>query len=171
MGERMDISRHVAELIAPSLAEMGFEVVRVSFTGNIKKVLQIMAERVDRAAMTVEDCAEISRVVSALLDVDDPIAGQYMLEVSSPGLDRPLTRKDDFVRFAGYEAKLETVMPVDGRKRFKGKLLGLNDAGEIALALEEGGEVAVPFANFARAKLVLTDELIKAAEKEQGQGS
>lgn len=167
----MDISRHVAELIAPSLADMGYEVVRVAFTGNIKKTLQIMAERVDRVGMTVDDCSDISRVVSALLDVDDPIAGQYMLEVSSPGLDRPLTRREDFVRFAGFEAKLETTMPMDGRKRFRGKLLGLSDAGEIAMALEEGGEIAVPFSNFARAKLVLTDELIKAAEKEQGQGS
>lgn len=164
----MDVSRHVAELIAPSLADMGYEVVRVQFTGNIRKTLQIMAERVDRAAMTVEDCADISRAVSALLDVEDPIAGQYLLEVSSPGLDRPLTRKEDFVRFVGFEAKLETVMPVEGRKRFKGKILGLTEAGEIALASDEGGEIAVPFSNFARAKLVLTDELIKAAEKEQG---
>lgn len=164
----MDVAKRVADLISPSLTDMGFELVRVQFTGNTRKTLQVMAERVDRVAMTVEDCAQISRAVSALLDVEDPIAGQYLLEVSSPGLDRPLTRKDDFVRFAGYEVKLETVMPVDGRKRFKGRLIGLNDQGAIVMAPDEGGEIVVDFANFARGKLVLTDDLIKAAEKEQG---
>ncbi len=99
---------------------------------------------------------------------EDPIPGQYLLEVSSPGLDRPLTRSKDFARFAGYEAKLETVMPVDGRKRFTGKIVGLTPDGAIAFAPEEGAAIVVPFSNFARAKLVLTDELIKAAEAEQG---
>ena len=164
----MDVAKRVADLIAPSLTDMGFELVRVQFTGNTRKTLQVMAERIDRVAMTVEDCAQISRAASALLDVEDPIAGQYLLEVSSPGLDRPLTRKDDFVRFAGFEAKIETAMPVDGRKRFKGRLVGLNEAGAIVMATEEAGEIAVPFSNFVRGKLVLTDDLIKAAEKEQG---
>lgn len=164
----MDVAKRVADLISPSLTDMGFELVRVQFTGNTRKTLQVMAERIDRVAMTVEDCAQISRAASALLDVEDPIAGQYLLEVSSPGLDRPLTRKDDFVRFAGYEVKLETVMPVDGRKRFKGRLIGLNDQGAIVMAPDEGGEIVVDFGNFARGKLVLTDDLIKAAEKEQG---
>ncbi len=164
----MDVAKRVADLIAPSLTDMGFELVRVQFTGNTRKTLQVMAERADRVAMTVDDCAQISRAVSALLDVEDPIAGQYLLEVSSPGMDRPLTRKDDFVRFAGFEAKIETAMPVDGRKRFKGRLVGLNDEGAIVMAPEEGGELVVPFSNFVRGKLVITDELIKAAEKEQG---
>ncbi len=164
----MDVAKRVADLISPSLTDMGFELVRVQFTGNTRKTLQVMAERIDRVAMTVEDCAQISRAASALLDVEDPIAGQYLLEVSSPGLDRPLTRKDDFVRFAGFEVKLETVMPVDGRKRFKGRLIGLNDEGAIVMAPDEGGEIVVDFGNFARGKLVLTDDLIKAAEKEQG---
>jgi ribosome maturation factor RimP len=164
----MDVAKRVADLIDPSLTDMGFELVRVQFTGNTRKTLQVMAERADRVAMTVEDCAQISRAVSALLDVEDPIAGQYLLEVSSPGLDRPLTRKDDFVRFAGFEAKLETAMPVDGRKRFKGRLIGLNEEGAIVIAPEEGGELVVPFSNFVRGKLVLTDDLIKSAEKEQG---
>lgn len=164
----MDVSKRVADLIAPSLADMGYELVRVQFTGTTRKTLQIMAERADRAGMGVDDCADISRAVSALLDVDDPIEGSYLLEVSSPGLDRPLTRREDFARFAGYEVKVESVMPVDGRKRFKGRLLGLTEDGAIALTLEEGGEIALPFSNFARAKLVLTDDLIKAAEKEQG---
>lgn len=164
----MDVAKRVADLIAPSLTDMGFELVRVQFTGNTRKTLQVMAERVDRVAMTVEDCAQISRAASALLDVEDPIAGQYLLEVSSPGLDRPLTRKDDFVRFAGFEVKIEIAMPIDGRKRFKGRLIGLNDEGAIVMATEEAGEIAVPFSNFVRGKLVLTDDLIKAAEKEQG---
>ena len=164
----MDVAKRVADLIAPSLTDMGFELVRVQFTGNTRKTLQVMAERVDRVAMTVEDCAQISRAASALLDVEDPIAGQYLLEVSSPGLDRPLTRKDEFVRFAGFEVKIEIAMPIDGRKRFKGRLIGLNDEGAIVMATEEAGEIAVPFSNFVRGKLVLTDDLIKAAEKEQG---
>jgi ribosome maturation factor RimP len=163
----MDIARHVAQLIEPALADMGFELVRVQFTGTTRRTLQIMAERVDGVSVTVDDCAEISRAVSALLDVEDPIPGQYLLEVSSPGLDRPLTRSKDFARFAGFEAKLETVMPVDGRKRFAGRIVGLTPEGAIAFAPEAGGEIVVPFANFARAKLVLTDELIKAAEAEQ----
>ena len=164
----MDVARHVADLILPPLVDMGFELVRVQFTGTIRRTLQIMAERADRTAMTVDDCAGISRAVSALLDVEDPIAGQYLLEVSSPGLDRPLTRKEDFVRFMGFVVKLETTMPVDGRKRFSGKLLGLSDDGVITMVSDEGVEIAVPFSNFARAKLVLTDDLIKAAEEEQG---
>jgi len=164
----MDIARHVADLILPTLSDMGFELVRVQFTGTTRHTLQIMAERADRSAMTVEDCADISRAASALLDVDDPISGQYVLEVSSPGLDRPLTRVEDFERFAGFEAKLETVMPVSGRKRFAGRIVGLNDARAIVISVEETGEIVVPFSNVARAKLVLTDDLIKAAEKEQG---
>jgi len=164
----MDVTKVVADMILPSLTDMGYELVRVQYTGNMTKTLQIMAERADRADMTVEDCAEISRTVSALLDVEDPIDGQYNLEVSSPGLDRPLTRKDDFMRFAGFEIKLETTMPVDGRKRYRGKLLGLTEDDEIAMTLDDTKEdVAINFQIFARAKLVLTDELLKQAQKAQ----
>ncbi len=163
----MDVTKVVADMITPSLTDMGYELVRVQYTGNTTKTLQIMAERADRKDMTVEDCADISRTVSALLDVEDPISSQYNLEVSSPGLDRPLTRRDDFTRFAGYIIKLETTMPVDGRRRYRGRLLGLTDDGDIAMTLDEGGDVAIGFHNFARAKLVLTDELIAAAQAEQ----
>jgi len=163
----MDVTRQVAEMILPSLTELGYELVRVQYAGNTSKVLQIMAERVDRVDMTVENCAEISRVVSALMDVEDPISGQYHLEVSSPGLDRPLTRLEDFTRFSGYEIKLETSMPMDGRKRFRGVLTGLTEGGDIAMTLDDKSEVAIPFQNFVRAKLVLTDDLIKLAEKKQ----
>jgi len=125
-----------------------------------------MAERRDRQPMTVEDCAEISRSVSALLDVEDPIPSAYSLEVSSPGIDRPLTRAQDFERFAGFEAKVETHRPVDGRKRFRGRLLGLDEASQVRLEIETQ-EVLIPYADIHRAKLVLTDDLIAAAQLEQ----
>src|SRR5579872_6807416 len=143
---------------------MGYSIVRVAFTGGGRRpTLQIMAERADEAAMTVDDCADISRTVSALLDVADPVNGAYLLEVSSPGIDRPLVRREDFERFAGFEAKIELSRPVDGRKRFRGKLLGV-EGEALRLALEAGaGAVALPLADVARAKLVLTDELLAAA--------
>jgi ribosome maturation factor RimP len=147
-------------LVAPSLAATGLEVVRVLFMGQHRPVLQIMIERADRRALSVDDCAEVSRTVSALLDVEDAIAGSYTLEVSSPGIDRPLTRPEHFVRFAGFEAKLETRFPLDGRKRFTGRLLGL-EGERVRIATAEG-EMALPLADVQRAKLVLTDELIAA---------
>jgi len=163
----MDVTKVVADMIAPSLTDLGYELVRVQYSGNTTKTLQIMAERIDRQGMTVDDCAEISRTVSALMDVEDPITDRYNLEVSSPGLDRPLTRQDDFLRFAGFEIKLETTMPVDGRKRYRGRLIGLTEGGDIAITLDDGNDVVIAFHNFARAKLVLTDELIAAAQAEQ----
>jgi ribosome maturation factor RimP len=156
-------------MIAPSLDGMGYELVRVLLQGQRRPVLQIMAERKDGVHMTVEDCADISRAVSALLDVEDPIQGAYSLEVSSPGIDRPLTRPIDFERFAGYEAKVETARPIDGRKRFSGRLGGIEN-GIVRLATEQG-ETEVPFADIHRAKLVLTDELIAASLKSTGQES
>jgi ribosome maturation factor RimP len=141
---------------------MGYRLVRVSFTGGRRPTLQVMAERQDMAPMTVDDCAEISHSVSALLDVADPIAVAYMLEVSSPGIDRPLVRREDFERFAGFEAKVELSQPVDGRKRFRGRLLGIDERG-VRMRLD-GGEVALPYDRIARAKLVLTDELIAATQ-------
>jgi ribosome maturation factor RimP len=122
-----------------------------------------MAERRDDAPMTVEDCAEISRAVSALLDVADPIAGAYTLEISSPGIDRPLVRPEDYERFAGFEAKVELAQPLDGRRRFRGRILGRTAAG--ARLLAESGEVLLPFEAIQRARLVLTDELIAAAQR------
>jgi ribosome maturation factor RimP len=156
----------IAGMIQPSLEAMGYRLVRVAFTGGRRSTLQIMAERRDDAAMTVDDCAEISRNVSALLDVADPIAEAYDLEVSSPGIDRPLVAREDFIRFAGYEAKLETSRPVDGRKRFRGRLLGIEDE-TVRLTLDGEGEVKVPFGAIAKAKLVLTDELLEAARRRQ----
>ncbi len=156
---------HIKALIAPALEAMGYRLVRVAFTGGRRATLQVMAERRDEAAMTVEDCAEISRNVSALLDVADPIATSYTLEVSSPGIDRPLVSREDFARFAGHEAKIELGVPIGGQKRFRGRLLGLA-ADDVRIAVDDR-EVALPFADIVRAKLVLNDELLAAARRRQ----
>ncbi len=157
----MDTAK-IETLIAPLLAAMGYCVVRVAVTGGRRATLQVMVERADGKAMTVEDCADVSRTVSALLDVADPIGGSYTLEVSSPGIDRPLVRREDFARFAGYEAKIELTAPVDGRRRFRGKLLGVE--GDRLRLLVDAAAIALPLAAVARAKLLLTDELIAASQ-------
>ena len=164
----MELEERISLLVTPSLQAMGYDLVRVMLQGRHGLTLQIMAERRDGKSMTVDDCADISRALSAVLDVEDPIASAYTLEVSSPGIDRPLVRPRDYERFAGFEAKLETVQPVDGRKRFRGRLLGLDAGGGVRLAVETG-EVVIPPAAVKSAKLVLTDELIAAATKEQQQ--
>ena len=161
----MEATGRIEQIITPSVEAMGYEVVRVQLTGGQRMVLQVMAERADGAPMTVEDCADISRAISAVLDVEDPIKSAYTLEVSSPGIDRPLTRLKDYERFAGFEAKLETRLAVDGRKRFKGMLKGVED-GLVCIESEQGA-ARLEFDNILRAKLVLTDELIRAS---QGQG-
>jgi ribosome maturation factor RimP len=161
----VDRTREITQLIEPTLNEMGFELVRVLVSGGQRPTLQIMVEREDQTATTVEHCAEVSRAVSALLDVADPIAGAYRLEVTSPGIDRPLVRRADYQRFAGLEARLETELPIDGRRRFRGRLVGL--AGDqVRLALPEG-EQSIPLDAIKKAKLVLTDELLAAARIER----
>ena len=154
----------IDSIVAPALEAMGYELVRLHFSGGSRPVLQVMAERADRAAMTVDDCAEISRTVSALLDVEDPVEGEYTLEVSSPGIDRPLTRLTDFERFAGFEARIETRVPVEGRRRFRGWLRGVEE-GTVMLAPDKAAAdtVRVPYDAIQKAKLVLTDELIAAS--------
>ncbi len=154
----------IARLIEPSLAAMGYRLVRVAVTSGRRATLQVMAEHLDDAPMTVDDCAEISRSVSAILDVADPIAGAYMLEVSSPGIDRPLVRAEDYDRFTGFEARIELAQPLDGRKRFRGRLIGRSDQG-VRIATE-AGEVCLPLAAVSRAKLVLTDDLLAAARRD-----
>ncbi len=159
----MDRTQLITRLIGPSLDAMGYEVVRVLVMGSHHVKLQVMVEREDRSAMTVDHCSEVSRAVSALLDVEDPIRGPYTLEVSSPGIDRPLTRLGDFDRFQGHVARVETVLPVEGRKRFKGRLLGTEgDRIRLSLDADGEGEVELPFSAVQKAKLVLTDELIAA---------
>ena len=158
----MDKTAEIARLVEPTLNGMGYELVRVQFGGGDRRpTLQIMAERVDRRAMAVEDCAEISRVLSALLDVEDPVQGAYMLEVSSPGIDRPLLRPADYERFAGFEARLELRQPVDGRRRFRGRLAGVENG--CVRVVEPAGEFRLPLEEISKAKLVLTDELLAAA--------
>jgi ribosome maturation factor RimP len=159
-------------MIEPTLRDMGFELVLVRVMGDRRRTLQVLAEPIDRSRlMTVEDCAEISHALSAVLDVADPIKEPYSLEVSSPGIDRPLVRREDFARFAGDEAKLETDLPIDGRRRFTGTLRGLE--GEDVLIESGGGTVRVPFRSVRKARLVLTDALLKrhaAAARDAGGG-
>ena len=158
----MDTNR-IAQAIEPSLEAKGYRLVRVVITSGRRPTLQVMAERRDDQPMTVEDCAQISHSVSAILDVADPIAGAYMLEISSPGIDRPLVRPEDYDRFSGFEARIELARPIEGRKRFRGRLLGTL-AESVRLATETG-EVSLPLADVARAKLVLTDDLIAATPR------
>jgi ribosome maturation factor RimP len=160
-------SEEIVRLIEPSLEEMGYRLVRVLLSGARRPVLQVMAERGDDAAMTVDDCAAISRRVSALLDVADPIAGAYTLEVSSPGIDRPLVRPEDYDRFAGCEARIELSVPQDGRKRFRGRLLGR--AGDCVRLAGDGGEARLPLAAIARARLVASDDLLAPAARKAAQ--
>jgi ribosome maturation factor RimP len=151
------MDQRLAQIVRPTIEGMGYELVRLRFMGGRKPTLQIMAERPD-GSMEVEDCAEVSRAVSAVLDVEDPIERAYSLEVSSPGIDRPLTRLKDFERFEGWEAKLETSELIDGRKRFKGTLAGVED-DEVLIEIAEG-VIGLQFGWLAEAKLTLTDELI-----------
>ncbi len=161
----MEQTHRVEELIAPSLEALGFELVRVHYGGPGRPTLQIMIERSDRAPLTVAECALASKTISALLDVEDPIGGAYNLEVSSPGLDRPLTRLGDFERFAGFEVKIEVTAPVEGRKRFRGQVLGVEN-GNVRISRGDGFAI-VPFETIKKAKLILTDDLISAAQTQK----
>ena len=159
---RLDgLDARIADLIAPTIEGMGYELVRVQVSGKERPTVQIMADRQDGAAFRVEDCEQISHAVGAVLDVSDPIKAEWVLEVSSPGIDRPLTRTKDFERFAGHVATIELDLPLDGRRKFRGTLLGA-DVDAARLRLDEGGEVALARSSIRRAKLVLTDELIAA---------
>lgn len=146
-----------------TLVDLGYELVRIMlFPGRRAATLQIMAERSDRAAMTVDDCEIITRAISPVLDVADPIKGHYSLEVSSPGIDRPLTRLNDFERFAGFDARVELHLPLpSGAKRLKGCALGIADE-TVRFRLESGEEIPLAFSNIRQAKLILTDALIAA---------
>ncbi len=164
----MQKRHHLQDLLEPLINQMGFDVVRIITIGNVNPTLQIMIERKDRENIVVDDCAAVSRAVSALMDEKDPIAGRYNLEVSSPGLDRPLTTLENFVRFAGFEAKIETDTEVEKRKRFKGRILRVDEQDNIILAMD-GEEYAIPYDAVAKAKLLLTDELLAAAAAEAGE--
>ncbi len=148
---------------------MGYELVRVQVSGKVKPVVQIMADRADGGVFTVTDCENISHQVSAILDVEDPIKSEWMLEVSSPGIDRPLTRTKDFLNYLGHIAIAEMSIPLDGRRRFRGILLGA-DADTVRIKPDDGDEITLARGNIRRAKLVLTDELIAATGGEIGGG-
>lgn len=157
---RMDRQDSLAALIEPTLTGLGYELVRAVVSGRDRPTLQVMIDRADGATITIDDCETVSRALSAKLDVEDPIASSYTLEVSSPGIDRPLVRPKDYQRFAGHIARVEARAPIAGRRRFTGRILGADET-RFRIAVEEG-EVEIPFAEVARAKLLLTDELIAA---------
>lgn len=154
------------DLVEPIIDQMGFEIVRVMTIGVQNPTLQIMIERKDRKNLVVDDCVAVSRAVSEILDEKDPIKNRYSLEVSSPGLDRPLVTLDHFKRFCNYETKLETKTEVEGRKRFKGKILNVDEADNIHFVMDDK-EYCIPFATVSKAKLVLTDELLDEYMKAQ----
>ena len=155
------LEARLAAIITPTLEGMGYELVRVAVLGRDRPTVQVMADRADGSQITVADCEAISRALGAVLDVEDPIPGAWSLEVSSAGIDRPLTRAKDWNRFAGHLARAETVAPVDGRRRFSGVALGADDASA-RLRLDDGSEILLPLNGIRRAKLVLTDALIAA---------
>ena len=158
----MKIIDRIEKIIEPTVNNLGFDIVRILLSGDHNPRLQIMAEPLDGRAMNVDDCAAISRAVSALLDVEDPVSSSYTLEVSSPGLDRPLVRLQHFERFAGYEARIETAMAIDGRKRFRGRLGGIE--GDNVLLQVDKNEWVFPFPDIQKAKLIVTDEMLAEAE-------
>ena len=158
------LAQEIATIVEPSLEDLGFRLVRVAIHGRgDRQTVQIMAERPD-GSIAIEDCEAISRQVSPLLDAFDPMPGAYSLEVSSPGIDRPLVRPSDFEDWAGHAAKIELKEPIDGRKHFRGTLEGLEE-GEVRLevTLDQIGQtvIGLPVALIDEARLVLTDELVR----------
>ena len=153
------------KLLTPVVEGLGFEVVRIKTIGAKNPTLQVMIERQDRKNLVVDDCATVSRAISQVLDEVDPIEGEYSLEVSSPGLDRPLTKLENFERFSGYEARIETSGEVLGRKRFKGRILNVDDEKNIHFNMD-GEEFVIPYELVSKAKLILTDELLAEAAAE-----
>jgi ribosome maturation factor RimP len=159
------LAARVAAITEPVLQGLGYRLVRARVSGRDGCTVQIMAERPD-GSFKIEDCEAASRALSPALDVEDPIPGAYRLELSSPGIDRPLVRESDFVRYAGHEVKVEMELPVDGRKRFRGELLGTEGSNAKVKIQEAGGTaqvVLLPIGDMAEAKLVLTDSLVAEA--------
>jgi len=155
----------IAGLIEPAITDLGYDLLQVRLIGSQKlQTLQIMAEHPETGTLDLNACTAISRSVSALLDVEDPITSAYQLEVSSPGIDRPLLRSKDFEKHVGYEVTVETDVPnEDGQKRFRGKMTGFSD--DVITLVTDEGEIKISLADVIKAKLVLTDELVKAALK------
>ena len=159
--EASGLDARIAALITPAIEHMGYELVRVLILGRDRPTVQVMADRADGSQISVEDCERISDAVSAVLDVEDPLPGAWNLEVSSAGIDRPLTRVKDWNRFSGHQARVEMLVPMDGRRRFTGTVLGATEDAA-TLRLEGGEDVTLPLRDIRRAKLVLTDALIEA---------
>ena len=163
MRASTEIEKRILAMIEPEAESLGFDIVRIRLTGARTPTLQIMAERVSDGTMGVEDCAELSRAISPVLDVEDPITSEYNLEVSSPGVDRPLTRPGDFAAWKGHEARIELSMPINGRRRFHGWITDEKD-GVAFLDLKDGAKAEIPLTEMIKASLVLTDELIEDAQ-------
>lgn len=160
-GKHMDVLSKITNIITPVIEDKGYALVRVLFQGDsVNKTLQIMLERQDGKDMKIDDCETLSRTISAQIDVANLIDERYVLEVTSPGIDRPLVKAQDYNRFKGREFKLETISAIEGRKRFKGKLLGLDESSENIKMIFEGRDIQIPLPLVSKAKLVLTDELI-----------
>lgn len=161
------LEARIADAVTPTLAGMGYDLVRIAVLGRERPTVQVMAEHAGGAAITIEDCEAISVALGAVLDVEDIVPGAWTLEVSSAGIDRPLTRARDWERFAGHRARAELHAPIEGRKRFAGVVLGAAD-GHARLRLDDGTEHALPLTAIRRAQLVLTDELIAATAAPPG---
>lgn len=158
----MNIEQRISEMISPALQKKGFEVVRILIQGSKRKTLQIMIETLDGRNITVEDCSNVSRIVSILLEVDDPIHEPYILEISSPGLDRPLVKLKDYERFLGSMVKIELKAPYEGSRRFQGKLLGI-EGDQVKLELDPKNEIgSFAFSDIKKAKLVPDYEIAKS---------
>ncbi len=162
MRAQSELETRILAMIEPTAQGLGLDIVRIRVTGSRRPVLQIMAEKPD-GTVDVEDCAKLSRRISPILETEDPISGEYALEVSSPGIDRPLTRAGDFGKWAGHEVRIEVAYPVDGRRRFHGFIDGEQD-GVVTVTLKEGGVATIPVSEMSKAHLVLTDKLIKLAQ-------
>ncbi len=161
----MDVISKIQTIIEPSLTDLGFEIVLLKMAdGAKKKTLTLMTERLDGVMMSIADCTEISRTVSALMDVEDPITSAYDLEVCSPGIDRPLVKFSDFERHKNFEIKLESLIPVDGRKRFRGMLVEAKEA-VVTMGID-GKSYEIAFPNIRSAKLVMTDALVESFMKQ-----
>ncbi len=164
MRAQSELEIRILDMIEPVAKSMALEVVRVRVMGSRTPILQVMAEKAD-GTMDVEDCAKFSRAISPVLEAEDPISGEYSLEVSSPGIDRPLTREGDFGKWVGHEVKAELGTPnAEGRKRFHGWIVGEGD-GVAELSLKDGGSAKLAIADLMKAHLVLTDKLIQDARK------
>lgn len=158
---------YLQDMLEPVIDNLGYETVRILTIGQVNPTLQVMIDVKDGSRdVTVDDCAKVSRALSAVLDEKDPIKDKYSLEVSSPGLDRPLTKPEHFSRFVGYTAKVETLNEVDKRKRIKGEILNLDENNNVHMNMD-GKEFVIAFDNIAKAKIVITDELLARYQEEQ----